>query len=232
MKNPGIYILTCSVNGKQYVGRDSCLPKRFKRHLSGREFKCRLIHNAVNKYGSKSFEVEIILYPGISFEALCSVEEWYIKKLGTLSPEGYNLSDRGCGPASGDRNSSRRPEVREKLRGIALERVRSGTHNFLGMGGENHPNKSDEYRAFMSEIALERIKNGTHNLPDSRYDSLRFWKYRLTMKARRRELYRIYAALLMSRSVLLEYRHRQLQREGFFDKDIPDTSGAIQTELF
>ena len=38
MKNPGIYILT-SPTGKQYVGKDSCLPTRVNKHLSGSEHK-------------------------------------------------------------------------------------------------------------------------------------------------------------------------------------------------
>ena len=98
MKNPGIYILTCKVNGKKYVGKDSNMPRRAKEHLSGREKNCRVIHNAIKKYGRDNFDVEYIKYPGISPEALYAVEQWKIAQLNTKSPNGYNLTDGGIGP--------------------------------------------------------------------------------------------------------------------------------------
>ena len=70
MKNPGLYILTNTVNGMQYVGKDSNLPSRSKEHLSGKTPQCPRIHNAIKKYGADTFCAEIIQYPGISQEAL------------------------------------------------------------------------------------------------------------------------------------------------------------------
>ena len=96
MKNPGIYILT-SPSGKQYVGLDINLPNRVQDHLLGRSFNCPAIHGAVKKHGAESFSVEIIPYPSISYKALRAVECWYITKLNTKSPNGYNLTGGGDG---------------------------------------------------------------------------------------------------------------------------------------
>ena len=57
MKNPGIYILTNKVNGKQYVGKDSNLPNRVNQHLSGYENNCPLIYRAIKKYGRENFDI-------------------------------------------------------------------------------------------------------------------------------------------------------------------------------
>lgn len=109
MKNPGLYILTNTVNSKQYVGRDRYLPKRTKEHLMGKCPNCDGIHNAIKKYSADAFDVEIIQYPGISDEALNAVERWKIRQLHTLSPGGYNLTDGGEG------NSNPSDETRQKL---------------------------------------------------------------------------------------------------------------------
>ena len=95
MKLTGIYILTCRANGKQYVGQSFDLQRRINEHLSLKSQGCICIHNAIKKYGADNFDVELILYPSISQEALNALESWKIKQLGTLSPKGYNLKEGG-----------------------------------------------------------------------------------------------------------------------------------------
>ena len=140
MKNPGIYILTNRVNRKQYVGRDRCLPKRSKIHLSGKAPMCRHVHKAIKKYGYDAFSVEIIEYPGISHEALNSVERWKISQLQTLTPCGYNLMDGG---ESGKHSE----ETRQKISEFNYKRVLDGTNPFLG-----------------GEVQKKRVDDGTHHL--------------------------------------------------------------------
>ena len=94
-----IYILTNGVNGKQYVGQSIHDPLgsagRVKEHLSLRYKGCHVLHNALLKYGVESFEVEVIPYLGASQEALNAIEQWYIVKEKTLTPDGYNISSGG-----------------------------------------------------------------------------------------------------------------------------------------
>jgi len=160
MKNPGIYILT-SPSGKQYVGKDSNLPRRTKEHLSGNSPQCPHIHNAIQKYGRDAFSVEIIRYPGISDEALKAVERWKIKQLQTLSPGGFNLNEGGDGGNPSE-------ETRQKMSEAAFQRVADGTHPFLG-GEVSRRNVSKQLRDgthhFLGENnpVHKRVADGTHN---------------------------------------------------------------------
>lgn len=91
-RNKGIYILTNMVNNKQYVGMDSNMPQRFKQHIKGIS-KCPLLQDALSVFGLDKWTVQFIPYPRISKTALRAVEQWYICKLKTKHPNGYNMRD-------------------------------------------------------------------------------------------------------------------------------------------
>ena len=158
MKNPGIYILT-SPSGKQYVGKDSDLPRRTKEHLSGNSPKCPHIHNAIQKYGRDAFSVEIIRYLGISEEALKAVERWKIRQLQTLAPGGYNLNEGGDGGNPSE-------ETRQKISESNHKRVEEGTHHFLDSEFQRRTNKKrvDEgtHNFLGGETNKKRVDEGTH----------------------------------------------------------------------
>ena len=168
MKNPGIYILT-SPSGKQYVGKDSNLPRRAKEHLSGKSPQCRHIHRAIKKYGADAFDVEIIQYPGISEKTLDSVERWKIKHLQTLVPNGYNLTEGGEGGKPSE-------ETRQKMSGVASKRVADGTHNFLGGDIPRRTQKklieAGTHHFLDGEVSRlsnkKRLEDGTHHLLGAR----------------------------------------------------------------
>lgn len=104
-KNLGdIYLLT-SPSGKQYIGQAvKKLPNgrnwgylaRWKSHIrdakKGKDY-CRLLNNAIRKYGSESFKVEKICECEIL--KLNDLEQYYIEERKTLSPNGYNLTTGG-----------------------------------------------------------------------------------------------------------------------------------------
>ena len=245
MKKQGIYILTNRLNGKQYVGKDSNLPSRINQHLAGKAPDSPAIHNAIKKHGRDAFHIEVVEYPGASHEALNTIETWHITRLGSYE-NGYNCTKGGEGWDS------------ETARVIVSQRVADGTHNFLDPDWKrehhsNHQRITDGTHHFQDpewqrehkknnpffnpewqrEKALERVEAGTHHLQG--YGAAHrksHWVRHQNFKVKRRELYRIYTALLTSKSIMLEYRHRQLCREGFFDKDIPDTSRSEQQSLF
>ena len=100
MKKTGIYTITRRETGQCYVGIDGNLPRRVQAHLSGNSKACKRIHDAIMTYGVDAFDVEIILYPGISRKALCEVEKWKIRQLNAHhSKGGYNLTGGGGGKA-------------------------------------------------------------------------------------------------------------------------------------
>ena len=93
-----IYLRTNKVNGKQYVGQ--VIEKRFKkRQQSWNDLKHpyagTLINRARAKYGLEAFGFEIL--KECSDDELDYWEMYYIEKLNTKAPNGYNLTDGGGG---------------------------------------------------------------------------------------------------------------------------------------
>lgn len=100
-----IYKITCSTSKKCYVGqtvshilnhgkyRRFGINKRFNSHISEafskKKNQCHYLNNAIRKYGSDNFIVELL--------ELCKIEDaderesHYIIKLNTMFPNGYNL---------------------------------------------------------------------------------------------------------------------------------------------
>lgn len=94
----GIYILTCVPTGLQYVGQSKDVKRRVRQHLNLNTTGCRLLYDALIKYGSDSFISEIIeCHPYISKIELTALERKYIRELNTLNPNGYNLTKGGQG---------------------------------------------------------------------------------------------------------------------------------------
>ncbi|RKU09558.1 hypothetical protein C6502_12755 [Candidatus Poribacteria bacterium] len=257
MKNPGIYILT-SPSGKQYVGKDRNLPRRANEHLRGGDTKCPAIHKAILKYGHDAFSVEIIRYPGISEETLDAVERWWIKRLQTLSPNGYNLTNGGDG---GKLSKKTRQKMSERNR----KRVENGTHNFLGGSIQRHTNKKrveegthpwlgpetnqkmwndPEHRKKISHAIREhnkdpqvRKKKSQRNREQIKAGTHNFCNAEVrqeALNARRRKKQK--AEWMWTHSIamfLYEIHDYTLKRRAeFLSKDIPDTSNAEQTYFF
>lgn len=91
-----IYCIRNSVNGKCYIGQCTrSVELRWKEHklLNG---KCRAIENAIRKYGADVFSIEEIASAESQSE-LDTLERFWIAKLNTVSPNGYNLSGGGNG---------------------------------------------------------------------------------------------------------------------------------------
>lgn len=90
-----IYIITNTVNGKQYVGQTvQSINKRFDRHCQyyGSEAENRMaIKLAIHKYGRKNFTIEVLEQCDV--ELLNEREIYYIEKFNTYN-NGYN-STRG-----------------------------------------------------------------------------------------------------------------------------------------
>jgi len=99
-----IYVVTNTVNGKQYVGQTTVpIQKRWQRHCAaarGARPDCRVFHAAIRKYGPTSFLIEtILLKNGASQTDLDARERETIIALGTIAPNGYNLKEGGLGGA-------------------------------------------------------------------------------------------------------------------------------------
>jgi len=98
-----IYCLT-SPSGKKYIGQ--CVKflssgkkwgyiSRWKDHIRDSKTKnfCRLLNNAIIKYGEENFNVELIAECDIT--EMNQLETYYISLYNTLTPNGYNLTTGG-----------------------------------------------------------------------------------------------------------------------------------------
>ena len=91
----GIYKYTNLINGKGYIGQSSNIEKRDKDHRSRAFCESSIeynsyIHKAFRKYGLNNFSFEILQI--CKLDELNELEEYFIMKYNSLSPNGYNLT--------------------------------------------------------------------------------------------------------------------------------------------
>ena len=112
------------------------MPRRFKQHIKGIGGKCPLLHDALSAFGLDRWTVQFVPYPSISNTALRAVEQWYIGKLNTKHPDGYNMREgsnpnlkqkrkqlKGLTPVA-KRRAELKARVRERRRqGVRLEEI-------------------------------------------------------------------------------------------------------------
>ena len=103
-KSMVIYLITNRINGKKYVGQTvRMLKDRMYQHLNGDLY----IDLAIKKYGIENFTVEI-LDECKTLDELNEREQYRIAELGTLHPNGYNMTTGGS-------NAIPTEAVRQKL---------------------------------------------------------------------------------------------------------------------
>lgn len=90
-KTCGIYCITHK-DGKQYIGQSVDCFERFKGHTTGKKGSGG-IKGAIMLHGITSFTFQIL--EECSRESLNEREIYYIKELGTMEPNGYNLTAGG-----------------------------------------------------------------------------------------------------------------------------------------
>lgn len=121
-----IYLVTCLVNGKVYVGQTSrSLERRWAGHVKKSRRPRNHFHSAIQKYGAENFKIEELASYKASSKIelktfLDDAERSYIEKYNSLY-EGYNSTVGGEGTL-GFRFSE---ESKEKLR-----RLNSGENNY------------------------------------------------------------------------------------------------------
>ena len=107
--------------------------------------------------------------------------------------------------------------VAQIARETSLQRVEDGTHNFLD--GE-----------MQRETNRRRVEDGTHQFL-GRYRYTRILSDLAKCKYKIVYLYTLLIPKHYWDALNTYYRKRKLTREGFFDKDIPDTSQAEQVDF-
>lgn len=171
-----IYLVTCLINGKQYVGQTVHYNplERWRRHLydaasrTGDTVFCR----ALRKYGEDSFTFEVIDYAADAL-SLGAKEASYIEELNTLLPNGYNMREGGVrGRLTEEakqliRDACSRPEVQIKLR------------NRFCLKGEDHPRAKlsrEEAREIRTSIEPTAVLSARYGIGTSSISSIRLGK--------------------------------------------------------
>lgn len=101
-----IYLITNIINNMKYVGYTTLGSEaRFNKHYAGRHSDGSFLHKAMSKYGKDSFYVEKI--EDVELGDPNNREDYWINRLDTLAPIGYNLVRGGGVPPVfyGDSNS-------------------------------------------------------------------------------------------------------------------------------
>ncbi len=88
-----VYCVTNKVNGKRYVGVARNPELRLKSHIKGHSDAAPLLHEAIVEFGVENFTLETV-FTGPYMQAL-QKEKYFIKKLHTRAPSGYNKSSGG-----------------------------------------------------------------------------------------------------------------------------------------
>lgn len=88
----GIYKIENKINNKIYVGQSSFIEKRWYQHKSNylNPTYNSALYKAMNKYGIENFSFEVI--EECSLEQLDEKEKYWIQKLNSLVPNGYNIA--------------------------------------------------------------------------------------------------------------------------------------------
>ena len=119
-----IYVLENLINGKLYVGQTIEIEKRLVAHKRARNDKM-YIDRAIRKQGWNNFKQYIYYVPE---ELLDYFEIEMIKRLNSLSPNGYNLETGG--------NKNKHPS--EETRALMRE-------NHADVSGDKHPMKDKHH---------------------------------------------------------------------------------------
>lgn len=89
----GIYVITNTLNGKVYVGKSEIsIEDRLKEHKSGTNSNEHL-QRSIKKYGIDNFRFEVLEECEVS--KCCERERYWIKKLNSIYPNGYNYTSGG-----------------------------------------------------------------------------------------------------------------------------------------
>jgi group I intron endonuclease len=158
----GIYLITNCQNGKQYVGQSYDIERRIRTHknkLRTRTHGNTHLQSAWNKYGEQSFSFSVLEY--CPTDDLNGREMYWIDKLGTLSPRGYNLTLGGEGNRGYHLSDETKKLIGDKVR-CSPARYWKGKHlsdTHKEKLREAAKNRSEETKRKMGEASKRTMSN-------------------------------------------------------------------------
>lgn len=149
-QSSGIYLITCTVNGKIYIGSTKNLRTRWNKHqadLRANRHGNRHLQNSWNKYGEVAFTFEILEL--VMPWAIQDREQYWLDKLRPFDKKiGFNLSVKSNSGMGGRKHT---PESRAKISAAHVGKPLSPEHRAkigaAGMGRKNSPGFSAKLSA-------------------------------------------------------------------------------------
>lgn len=153
-KTCGIYCITHTESGKQYVGQSVDITERWKQHTTPKKNSTG-IKGAIMKHGVNAFTFSVL--EECKSEDLNDREVWWISTLSTLSPSGYNMTSGGC------QGTSVTSETKQKMSDVRKGKPKSDEHKQkMSEAAINRPPRSEEHCRNLSEA-----KKGKAHSPHS-----------------------------------------------------------------
>ena len=152
-----IYIVTNSVNGKQYIGITNSLSKRWNKHKNAKG-GAPALHASIKKYGLDSF-VFTHYADAFDAESAKSIEIMLIAEHNTLAPCGYNLTSGGDGTLEPTEDLRKRlsDSHKGKTQSEETKRKRSESLKKAYAEGRHKGNKGNSFS--MSDEAKKKISD-------------------------------------------------------------------------
>lgn len=155
INSTGIYAFRNKLNGKIYVGQSKRVLTRKRQHERGDLGNSRRFHNAMKRYGSEGFDYAVLEY--CESKQLDAREVFWIEKLCSLYPDGYNLL------SGGGAFQKHHAETRKKMSENQKRRVNEGVHPFA----------SEEFQKKNALKQKELAKEGRHSSQQSWFQEKR-----------------------------------------------------------
>lgn len=156
-----VYLITCTVNGKRYVGQTSVgYEKRFQEHLTEARLNPSgsILHRAINKYGPEAFTVKRIL-KNIEECDIDRYEKLWITKLNTFvsNGQGYNMTRGGQGVHGYIHTDETKRKLSQSLKGKPLnhgDKIKAG---FIRNNSMQHRREKTNWRSNLSATRMGRF---------------------------------------------------------------------------
>lgn len=170
-----VYCATNIINNKKYIGyTKQSLEKRIKDHLYRSKYKSGPTYNtpfkcAIRKYGIENFKWEIIEKYSLTDECRKG-EKRLIKKIDTISPNGYNLHEGGLG----GRHSE---EVNKKISRTLKQRWKNNDHPLNNISSEDRSKrakkawKTKKENGFKSPSGFKRSNESKIKMSNTKNDN-------------------------------------------------------------
>lgn len=175
-----IYVITNVINNKKYVGQSVDVEKRWYSHKYTSKYETSIyLYNAMKKHGLDNFKIEII-ESNIPLDKINEREKYWIRKLNTIRPNGYNLTLGGEGTKgyimSDDTKALISSKAKERYASMSQEEKQEMIDRLPKTGGDlDKMNKGFKEWFENSPIEVEdRIKRSIETKKEKGYDFYNF----------------------------------------------------------